>query len=77
MTNNAKLDRAAIVERYKLVKDSMNLSPREIVILELRFGINGGASKTLEEVARDFGVTRERIRQIEAHVLDKIGIAQD
>lgn len=49
-----------------------DLTPREIKVLEMRFGIIDGYSKTLEEVGKEFGVTRERIRQIEAKTLDKI-----
>ena len=49
-----------------------DLSPREQKILELRFGLTDGVSHTLEEVGREFDVTRERIRQIEAKALEKI-----
>lgn len=48
------------------------LSPREQKILEMRFGLSDGVSHTLEEVGQEFGVTRERIRQIEAKALEKI-----
>ena len=48
------------------------LSPRERKILEMRFGLVDGVTHTLEEVGKEFGVTRERIRQIEAKALDKI-----
>ena len=48
------------------------LSPRERKILEMRFGLVDGVTHTLEEVGREFGVTRERIRQIEAKALEKI-----
>jgi RNA polymerase primary sigma factor len=72
----AMAERKAIIERYKSVKDSLKLSQREIAILDLRFGLTDGKSKTLEEVGRKFGVTRERIRQIEARMLDKIAIGQ-
>ena len=48
------------------------LSDRECRVLQLRFGIVDGRSRTLEEVGREFGVTRERIRQIEAKALGKL-----
>ncbi len=49
-----------------------DLTPREQKILEMRFGLADGVSHTLEEVGREFDVTRERIRQIEAKALEKI-----
>jgi RNA polymerase primary sigma factor len=48
------------------------LSDREQKIIKLRFGLEGGKSHTLEEVGREFAVTRERIRQIEAKALAKL-----
>jgi len=48
------------------------LSDRERRVLQLRFGLEDGRSRTLEEVGREFGVTRERIRQIEAKALRKL-----
>ena len=48
------------------------LAPREKKVLELRFGIVDGRSRTLEEVGKEFNVTRERIRQIEAKALRKL-----
>lgn len=48
------------------------LSEREAKVLSLRFGLDGGQSRTLEEVGKVFGVTRERIRQIEAKALRKL-----
>jgi RNA polymerase primary sigma factor len=48
------------------------LSPREQTILQLRFGLNGANEKTLEEVGQQFGVTRERIRQIQDEALKKL-----
>jgi len=56
------------------VKEIINdLTPREQKILEMRFGLTDGIAHTLEEVGQEFGVTRERIRQIEAKSLEKIG----
>lgn len=61
----------------KLLEDHVqevlvDLSPREQKILKMRFGLDDGVTHTLEEIGREFGVTRERIRQIEAKALDKI-----
>jgi RNA polymerase primary sigma factor len=50
----------------------VSLTPREVRILQLRFGLVDGYSYTLEEVGRKFGVTRERIRQIEAQALGRL-----
>ncbi|MCG2768621.1 MAG: RNA polymerase subunit sigma, partial [Anaerolineae bacterium] len=49
-----------------------SLTPREARILRLRFGLQDGRSYTLEEVGRKFGLTRERIRQIEHEALDRL-----
>ena len=62
---------------YELLKGNISevldtLNPRERRVLELRFGIKDGRARTLEEVGREFGVTRERIRQIEAKALRKL-----
>ena len=67
-------DRAAGLEVLKnYVKEIISeLSPREQKILEMRFGLEDGVTHTLEEVGQEFGVTRERIRQIEAKALEKI-----
>jgi RNA polymerase primary sigma factor len=48
------------------------LTPREQRVLVLRFGLEDGRSRTLEEVGQEFNVTRERIRQIEAKALRKL-----
>ncbi len=60
-----------------LLKDQLkeimeDLTPREQKILSMRFGLEDGVTHTLEEVGQEFGVTRERIRQIEAKALEKI-----
>jgi RNA polymerase primary sigma factor len=71
---NISPDRAAGRELLRTyVQEAMkDLSPREQKILEMRFGLTDGVSHTLEEVGREFDVTRERIRQIEAKALEKI-----
>jgi RNA polymerase primary sigma factor len=50
----------------------VELSPREQKIIKMRFGLEDGITHTLEEIGKEFGVTRERIRQIEAKVLERI-----
>ena len=62
---------------YQLLREQVTdvlhtLNDREARVLELRFGLEDGRSRTLEEVGKDFGVTRERIRQIEAKALRKL-----
>jgi len=58
--------------RERLEEILTDLSPREQEILSMRFGLGSGVTHTLEEVGQKFGVTRERIRQIEAKALEKI-----
>ena len=67
-------DRAAALMLLKnYIREIINdLSPREQKILEIRFGLTDGVAHTLEEVGQVFGVTRERIRQIEARALERI-----
>ncbi len=58
--------------KEQLVEVLSTLTPREEKVLKLRFGIEDGRTRTLEEVGREFNVTRERIRQIEAKALRKL-----
>ncbi len=65
------------VASYTLLKEQLvevlsTLTPREEKVLKLRFGIEDGRTRTLEEVGKEFHVTRERIRQIEAKALRKL-----
>ncbi len=71
---NVTPDRAAALQLLRdyvhdIIKD---LNPREQKILEMRFGLTDGVGHTLEEVGKEFDVTRERIRQIEAKAIEKI-----
>ena len=62
---------------YNLLKEHLDevlnsLPPREVRILQLRYGLLDGQAYTLEEVGRKMGVTRERVRQIEAQALSRL-----
>jgi RNA polymerase primary sigma factor len=62
---------------FTLLKEQLmevldTLTPREEKVLKLRFGLEDGRARTLEEVGKEFNVTRERIRQIEAKALRKL-----
>ena len=62
---------------YALLREQLNevlhtLTPREEHVLKLRFGLDDGRTRTLEEVGKEFNITRERIRQIEAKALRKL-----
>ncbi len=62
---------------YTLLREQLNevlktLTPREESVLKLRFGLDDGRTRTLEEVGKEFNITRERIRQIEAKALRKL-----
>ncbi|HMG45605.1 MAG TPA: sigma-70 family RNA polymerase sigma factor [Acidimicrobiales bacterium] len=63
---------AAAIERRDLLTLLDNLDARERRVLELRFGLGDDRPQTLDEVGRQFGLTRERIRQIEAKALTKL-----
>lgn len=63
---------AAILLREQLMEVLETLTPREQKVLRLRFGLDDGCQRTLEEVGKEFHVTRERIRQIEAKALRKL-----
>ncbi len=58
--------------KQQIAEALSTLSDRERKVLELRFGLNDGRTRTLEEVGKEFNVTRERIRQIEAKALRKL-----
>ena len=69
----APQDSAAYTLLKEQLEEVMNtLTPREAKVLKLRFGLEDGRARTLEEVGREFQVTRERIRQIEAKALRKL-----
>ena len=69
----APQDAAAYTMLKEQLEEVMNtLTPREAKVLKLRFGLEDGKARTLEEVGREFKVTRERIRQIEAKALRKL-----
>lgn len=63
---------AAVLLREQLMEVLETLTPREQKVLKLRFGLDDGCQRTLEEVGKEFHVTRERIRQIEAKALRKL-----
>ena len=66
-----------LLRREELEEVLSQLSHRERKVLELRFGLRGEEPRTLEEVGQRFGVTRERIRQIEAKTLNKLHAYRD
>ena len=69
----APADAASILLLKEQLDDVLEtLTPREAKVLALRFGLEGGHPHTLEEVGKEFDVTRERIRQIEAKALRKL-----
>jgi RNA polymerase primary sigma factor len=68
------LEAARSLLKNRLKEILIDLTPREQKILKMRFGLDDGITHTLEEVGKEFGVTRERIRQIEAKALEKIRV---
>jgi len=64
------IDEKIIIKKIFQIVEQLSL--REIKIVEMRFGLKDGVTHTLEEVGKEFGVTRERIRQIEAKALEII-----
>ena len=67
-------DLAETAMLHQAVEEALSdLSPRERELLRMRFGLDDGQPRTLEEVARSFNVTRERVRQIETKTLIKLG----
>jgi RNA polymerase primary sigma factor len=67
---NIEATRKLLKERLREI--SSELTQREMKILSMRFGLEDGVMRTLEETGKDFGVTRERIRQIQAKALEKL-----
>lgn len=70
--NSPSTDAGRNLLKERLKEILVDLSPREQKILSMRFGLEDGVTHTLEEVGNEFGVTRERIRQIEAKAIEKI-----
>jgi RNA polymerase primary sigma factor len=72
-TAESPFDTAQLSLRREDIENALGALPtRERQVIELRFGLHGGPPRTLEEVGRAFGVTRERIRQIENNTLKKL-----
>jgi len=71
-TVSPSVEAARKLLRERLKEILVDLTPREQKILAMRFGLGDGITHTLEEVGQEFGVTRERIRQIEAKALERI-----
>jgi RNA polymerase primary sigma factor len=71
--NTAPMDAAVQAGLRDIVKDVLDsLTPREAKVMRMRFGIEMTSDHTLEEVGKQFDVTRERVRQIEAKALRKM-----
>jgi RNA polymerase primary sigma factor len=72
-TAESPFESATVIMQKENVRRALNaLPPRERQVIEMRYGLLGGRPRTLEEVGRAFGVTRERIRQIENNTLKKL-----
>ena len=70
-------DAASLMFMHSQIADVLHtLSDREQRVIAMRFGLDDGTARTLEEVGREFGVTRERIRQIEAKTLSKLRVPE-
>lgn len=75
-TDNSTTETAEQSELTQTIRDLLNdeksFTPREVQIIEMRYGFQGGEAMTLEQVGKRFGLTRERIRQIEIKVLQRL-----
>ena len=66
-------DKIEFIELRKILEELFStLKPKEVKVLRLRFGLDDGITRTLEEIGKSFGLTRERIRQIEERALHKL-----
>ena len=65
------INKKFFIQLKKAIKEAP-LSPREFKIMDMRFGLTSGITHTLEEVGYEFGVTRERIRQIEFKTIENL-----
>ena len=72
LSSGVKDDSTFLSETIKMLFGASKLSSREIKVLKMRFGIGMKTDHSLEEVGRQIGVTRERIRQIEAKAIRKL-----
>ena len=62
----------AYLQRERIIALLRNMTPRERKILSLRFGLKDGVTHTLRDTAKHFGITRERVRQIESAAMKKL-----